>query len=287
MKARLLFGTLALVLALAVASQAQNFTTVTGRVYDPTRIPYAFGSITFVLGPLPFAATPTLPTTPATPVAGTIGPFGLAADGSFSIILPSNAAITPGSTQWTARVCAQQGAGHLDQPIVGNCFTAAAVTISGTSQDITATLEAAALPLTQKADIAKLFGLLPAAGSAGIGPVTMVTAPTIPTTGTTYRFGVYLTQTAAGTGCTTNTTIAVQLIFLDPNESSAAPLTVASYTIVTNGAVGRMFPASATEFISFPIRVKAGNAMQYQTTFTGGSCSTLPVVQVYPVLEQM
>jgi hypothetical protein len=275
------------VLALALAVSAQNLTAVSATVTDPNGIPYANGTVLFTLGPLPFTTSPTLPTTPPTPVAGTLGPFPLSIAGVLNVNLPSNAAITPGSTQWTPTVCSQAGSGHLDQPIAGNCFTAAAITISGASQDISVQLAAAALPLIQRVNVGRLFSALPAAGTSSLTATTMVTAPTIPAAGTSYRLSGYISQTVLGASCAGNTTIVLNAIFQDP--AAAAPQTsgMATFTVTTNGTLG-IVPITAELGNPFMIRAKAGTVVQYSTTYTpGGSCSPAPAVQVYPVLEQM
>jgi hypothetical protein len=275
------------VLALALGASAQNLTAVSATVVDPNGIPYANGTVIFALGPLPFSTPPTLPTTPTTSVAGTLGPFPLSVAGVLNVNLPSNAAITPGSTQWTPTVCSQAGAGHLDQPIQGNCFTAAAITISGASQDISVQLLAAALPLTARANVSKLYSTLPAAGTSSLTPTTMVTAPAIPALGTSYRLSGYLSQTVLGSSCAGNTTIVLNAVFQDP--AAAAPQTVAmtTFTVTTNGTLGDV-PITTELANPFTIRAKAGTAVQFSTTYTpGGSCSPAPAVQLYPVLEQM
>jgi len=289
LKRFLQFSLLLLLAGLPVGAFGQNFTTVTATMNDPNGIPYAFGLVTFSLGPLPFTTAPTLPTTPPTPVAQSIGPIGLDNNGRFSVNLPSNAAITPGSTQWTATVCSAPSTADISTPILGNCFTAAAITISGSSQDISATLNAAAFGLTVKVNLARVFNTLPAATIVTVGnnfTVTMATAPTIPATGTTYRFQVYASETVIGASCAGNPVVAIAVKYQDPNESSAASTTQITYTITTNGALGRLVPVLTTPMYTFT--AKPGTAVQYTATFTaGGSCSPNPTVQIFPTLEQM
>jgi len=121
---------------------AAQFTQVTGTVIDPNSIPYAFGTISATLVS---SASPTLNGLPYTPPTQ---PTGLDQNGKFIMQLADNTALLPGATQWKFTVCSTIG---TVQPSIGKgpvCFTAGPITISGTSQDITATLNAAALALT-------------------------------------------------------------------------------------------------------------------------------------------
>jgi len=270
-------------------ASAQNFTNVTATVVDPNGIPYANATVIFILGPLPFSSPPSI-TAISTPISGVIGPFVLSPTGVLNTTVPSNAAITPGSTQWTATVCPPIGTGHIDYPIPGgNCFTSAASTISGSSQDISVQLQAAAGPLTSNQNLSRIFNTLPAATivtAANNFTVTMVTTPTIPAIGTTYRFHAYASETVIGASCAGNPVVAIAVKWQDPNEASAASTTQNTYTITTNGALGRLTPVLTTPLFTFT--AKAGTAVQYTATFTaGGSCSPNPTVQIFPTLEQM
>lgn len=276
-------------LAAGTCAWAQNFTTVTGTVLDPNGIPFAGGTITFVLGPLPFSSPPTLPTTPATPVSGTIGPVGLDNNGKFSATLPSNAAITPGSTQWTPSVCLPQTASNvLENPVTTNCFTAAAITISGSSQDISTTVNASAFAVLQRANVGRLYSTLPAAGNSSITATTMVTAPAQPSAGTSYRLSAYVSQTVLGTSCAGNSTISLNAVFQDPNAAAPQTQAVATFTVTTNGTLGIVPITSTTDTMPLVLRAKAGTVVQFSTNYSpGGSCAPAPTVQVYPILEQM
>jgi len=277
---------LILFLALASCALAQNYTAVTATVTDPNGIPYANGTIMFTLGPLPFSSPPTLPTTPPTPVPGTWGPFGLSAAGLFSGVVPSNASITPASTQWTPTVCPNPNVA-LPFGTQSGCFSGAATTISGSSQDISAVLALASVALTQKTNIGRIYNTLPAAGTSSITATTMVTAPTIPAGGTSYRLSGYVSQTILGTSCTGNSTIVLNAVFQDPNAASAQTQAVATFSVTTNGTLG-IVPMTTNTDSGLVIRAKAGTAVQYSTTFTPGSaCSPAPTVQVYPLLEVM
>ena len=112
------------------------------------------------------------------------------------------------------------------------------------------------------------------------------TAPTIPAIGTTYRFHVYASETVVGTSCSGNPSIAVNVTWQDPNEASPLGVTIVTYTITTNGILGRIVPVLTQPYITF--RAKAGTVVQYATTYTNGtSCAPNPQVQIYPTLEQM
>jgi hypothetical protein len=279
--------TLCVVTLFAGLAQGQNFTTVTGTVTDPNGIPYANGLITFILGPLPFSSSPSVG---GGPVAGYTGPFALNGAGFFSVSLASNAAITPGSTQWTPQVCANPNVPTpFGSGLGGNCFTASPITISGSTQDISPQLAAVALPLTQRANLARIFNTLPAptiVTTANNFTVTMVTAPSIPTTGTTYRFTAYVSETVVGTSCSGNPSALIAIKFQDPNEVSAASTTQLTYTITTNGSLGRLTPVLTTPNLAF--RAAAGTVVQYTATLNAGaSCSPNPTVQIYPLLEAM
>jgi hypothetical protein len=139
---------------------AAQFTTVSGTVTDPNGLPYANGTITATLIT---SASPTLGGFPYTPPTQ---PTGLNSAGSFVMQLADNTQLSPGGTQWSFKVCS---AIATVQPAFGSgpvCFTPAAITISGTSQNITAQLTAAALTLT-----ARNFGKIGVFGSGGSVPL--------------------------------------------------------------------------------------------------------------------
>lgn len=139
---RILF-LLSLAALLAAYAQAQ-FTTVTGTVIDPHSLPYANGTITPTLIT---TASPTLSGITYTPPSQ---PVGLNLAGAFVMRLADNTQLQPGGTQWTFKVCSAAGS---IQPAGGFgpvCFNVT-LTISGASQDISAQLQAAALPLSNVA----------------------------------------------------------------------------------------------------------------------------------------
>jgi hypothetical protein len=135
--------TLLFVIGIAPAARAQDITSVTGTVTDPRGYAYSGGQVRFTLYP-PGVQSPYVTDTKS-PVQMTYGPVGMSATGSFQMDLPANNAITPSGTEWSITVCSQGGAANV-QPPVGSgsqCFTITA-SISGTSQDVSTALDAAA-----------------------------------------------------------------------------------------------------------------------------------------------
>jgi len=144
---RKLFFVLAVLAAalLPLGAHAQTITTVSGTVTDPSGIPYAGGQLTATVVPPNGGVSPYVTATGAPLIAPSIS--NLDANGTFSVGLVANASITPASTHYTFRVCAP-----FVQPPIGSgtqsCFTVTGVTISGATQSLTATLDAAAPALT-------------------------------------------------------------------------------------------------------------------------------------------
>jgi hypothetical protein len=121
-----------------------QFTTVTGTVTDPNGLPYAGGTIApslVISGTPKFTATNQPYTPPSQPV-------GLSSAGVFLMQLADVTALTPGGGTYSFTVCSVVG---TVQPAFGKgpvCFSVSGISISGASQDIGATLRAAALALT-------------------------------------------------------------------------------------------------------------------------------------------
>lgn len=126
------------------ASAFGQFTLVTGTVVDPNSVPYALGTIQPTLIT---SGTPTITATGSLylpPSQAT----GLNSAGHFLVQLADNTQLSPGGTQWSFKVCSAVGTVPLAFGTGPQCFTAGPLTISGSSQDITATLHAAAVALT-------------------------------------------------------------------------------------------------------------------------------------------
>lgn len=120
-----------------------QFTNVTGTVIDPNNLPYGSGTISAALV-IPGGQSPTLNGYIYSPPTQ---PVGLNLAGAFLMRLADNTILQPGGTQWTFTVCSAIGG---IQPSSGKgpvCFSVT-LTISGASQDISAQLQAAALPLS-------------------------------------------------------------------------------------------------------------------------------------------
>jgi hypothetical protein len=125
-----------------VSSAVAQFTVVTGTVTDPNGLPYAFGTISAALIS---SGSPTLNGLAYSPPQQ---PAGLSITGAFTMRLADVSVLLPGSSTWSFTVCPGLG---VVQPSFGKgstCFTVTGVSISGASQDIGATLRAAALALT-------------------------------------------------------------------------------------------------------------------------------------------
>jgi len=110
------------------AAQAQN-TTVSGTVTDPDAFNWAGGSIQFALynGQ---GGTVTYNGVPLTPSQLVVN-IGLNSGGAFSIALSDNTLLQPVGTQWNISVCPAASA---------PCQTLQRVTISGSTQDLTTTI---------------------------------------------------------------------------------------------------------------------------------------------------
>jgi hypothetical protein len=279
MRKNILIGLFFILCALLPATlSAQTITTVTGTILDPQGIAFEGGQVTINVVSPSGGVTPTVTATGVPLIAPLV--VSLSPTGTFSVGVVANASISPASTTYTIRACPV-----AVQPPIGSS-TQNCATISGASQDVSALLTAAASSLVQTWNPSRIFNTIPAAGTASLGPTTMVTAPTIPATGTRYNFSSYITQTVLGTSCAGNTTIVLNAIFQDPNAAAPQTTAIATYTVTTNGTLG-IVPLTANVYsggISFV--AKAGTVVQYSTTFTpGGSCAPAPTVQFFPVLE--
>lgn len=133
-------------LFVSTATFAQ-FTNVTGTVIDPHNLPYANGTIVGLLSIPSGAGTPMI--SPNNPYVPPTQPTGLDVNGHFSVRLADNSLLTPSGTKWNFVVCSFQGTVLPAFGTGGQCFTLAApITISGSTQDISTQLNAAAAALT-------------------------------------------------------------------------------------------------------------------------------------------
>jgi hypothetical protein len=139
--------TLALVLAgaflFATSASAQNFTTVTATVKDPNGIPYAGGTVSAVCVPGSSGGYRLA----GQPYPCQIGSATLDPTGTFTVQFGSNAQITPASTQW--QITVRSNPGGIQPPLgTGAQAFTVTMTISGATQNISSTLNAAAPALT-------------------------------------------------------------------------------------------------------------------------------------------
>jgi hypothetical protein len=123
-----------------------------------------------------------------------------------------------------------------------------------------------------------------ATSAAAVGLTTIWTVPTAGGTGY-YRINFEAVQGIIGATCTTNTTIVAEVKITDPVGGVATTLPITTFTIVNNGTAGA--PIAPTGSASFTFQAKAGSAISYLTTFTGGSCGTVPTYFIVPFLEQL
>lgn len=146
-----------LIFFLTVTSAAAQ-TIVTATVHDPVGVPYSLASVKaqLVLAGAGVTGQPTVTINNAqqcssagqgsapcqVPFQGTIGPFSMDSNGSFTVVLQDNALVTPAGTQWLFTVTEAPGV-FLPFGFGPQSFSVA-ITISGASQDISTTLNSAA-----------------------------------------------------------------------------------------------------------------------------------------------
>jgi hypothetical protein len=281
MKKVLTFLCFCLIASCFAGSAFAQFTVVSATVLDPNGIAFAGGTMSAVLVP----NTSGNYTLSGFPYSGRIAPTSLDSTGSFTVQFADNAVLVPASSQWQITICAPS---RVAAPIGigGLCFTAAALTITGATQNISANLNAAATQLLTTWNPSRAFNTIPAASAASITATTMATAPAIPATGTRYNFSAYVSQTVLGASCAGNSTLVLNAIFQDPNAAAPQTTAIATFTVTTNGTLG-IVPITANVYAgAISLIAKAGTVVQYSTTYTaGGSCSPAPTVQLFPVLE--
>jgi hypothetical protein len=126
-----------------VQAQCSSYTQVTGTVTDPNGVPWSTGTVTATLSPTSASPTCTNGSGVPVPFSAQIGPTPLGSDGSFSLSLPPNSIITPGSTQWAFTFNISGVAPPFGK---GPQTFSVTVTISGSSQSITTQITAAPVP---------------------------------------------------------------------------------------------------------------------------------------------
>jgi|SRR5579885_50688 len=173
-------ATLAASLLFVLPAAAQ--TIVTATVHDPAGIPYAYGSVKAQLVMTGVAAVTGQPTVMVTnaqqcassgqgsapcqiPFHGTVGPFSTNSAGAFTVVLQDNALVTPAGTQWLFTVTETPGVpapfGFASQSF------SVPITITGASQDISATLNAVAPLLARFAGLQTFSGTPTGSCTAG------------------------------------------------------------------------------------------------------------------------
>lgn len=134
--------TLTLLVSIIFLAGISSATTVTGQVKDPTGLLYRScqGSASFAgqnatpgAGPYLLGGVSTFQT---------VVPIFCDSFARFTVSMADNSLVTPTPSQWRFSLCSATGA-YPGPPI---CFNAL-ITITGTSQDVSATLQAAAAPL--------------------------------------------------------------------------------------------------------------------------------------------
>jgi hypothetical protein len=198
---------------------AAQFTNVSGTVTDPNGLPYASGTITAALVS---SGTPSfiggLGYTPPTQ------PTGLNAKGVFVVRLADTTQLSPAGSKWIFTVCSAIG---TVQPAGGPgsvCFSTGPLTISGAAQDISAQLQAAALPLSS---VSNSTFPTPTTATESVNTVTLTTVsgnfPAPYLTGNTLSMlacsvaGYNISAVITGGGAGTNT-----LTFTDPTSGLGA-----------------------------------------------------------------
>lgn len=280
---KIFFALAILAAALApIGAHAQTITAVSGTVLDPQGLAYAGAQLTATVVAPNGGASPTVTATGAplnAPQLANLDPTG-----SFTMGLVANSSVTPGSTTYSFRVCGIP----LQPPLAStqqSCFTVTGVTISGATQNISATLNSAAVRLVKIWAPSRVFNTLPAASAASISATTMDTTPAIPATGSEYTFTAYLSQTVLGASCAGNSTVTLNLIYQDPNAAAPQTQAIGTFTVTTNGTLGIVPLTSNIYAGKITFTAAPSSVIQYSTTYSaGGSCSPAPTVQVFPVL---
>jgi len=116
--------------------------------------------------------------------------------------------------------------------------------------------------------------------NASIGATTMLA-----TSGEhAYWFGWTISLTAQGAGCTGNTTVQINAIFTDPNNSTPVTEALGTVTIASSGVGTLGFVANGMEHLDAASRT----AVQYSTVYNPDStCTTNPSYQLTPSLVQI
>jgi hypothetical protein len=150
----------ALVVLAVIPAAAQQFTQVQGTVIDPHGLPYANGTITptLVISGSPRWASTGLPYTPPNQ------PTGLSQQGHFIMNLADVNALIPAGGTWSFLTCSAAGTIPPSGGAGPVCFTITGIVVTGTVMDISAQLQAAALPLGPPVGGGTITGATPNGG---------------------------------------------------------------------------------------------------------------------------
>jgi hypothetical protein len=284
MRRKIFFALLILIAFLApIATHAQTITTVSGKVIDPGGLEYANGQLTITLVGVSGGASPTVTATGSPVIPSQT--VNLDSSAQFSVGLVANGSITPASTTYSFRVCGL-GVPFPVGATTQSCFSVTGVTISGATQSLSATLNAASVRQVRTWEPGRVFFTLPTAGTSSISATTMdAVVPSTPATWLPYTFQAYISQTVLGASCAGNSTITVNLIYQDVNAAAPQTQAIGTYTVTTNGTLG-IVPLTSNAYAGrITFTAAPASAIQYSTTYSaGGSCSPAPAVQIYPVL---
>jgi hypothetical protein len=139
----------------------------------------------------------------------------------------------------------------------------------------------------------EVYATMSGTQTGNYGPVTMATSPS--GSGSLYSISAYVEQVAAGVGCSTASTIQLQVTFQNPDASAATTVPFGTCAISTSTGNGSAFrPANCGGGTlgqaagSYPFTVLQSTAVTFDTIFTAGTCSTsAPTYKVLPILEQL
>src|SRR5208282_5820025 len=274
---------LALLLAPFAAAQ---FTLVSGTVVDPNGLPYALGTITAQL-----ITAGVSPTVNGNSFAMT-GSAGLNSTGSFTMQLVSNALMVPSTLQWSFQVCSAIG---TVQPAGGPgpvCFTTL-ITISGATQNISATLSAAAPALTNSNG----SGLLSATVTLSTAQITSLTTTAVtlvpaPGAGKAIMpIAAFWEMVHAGASFTGGASQAIDLSYnsvaateldMGPDPTATVGFWGAAVSVVRqvlNPNGGNSYQPASSSVANLPLTV-----FNFGTALGAGGTSTVKVVIIYDVM---
>jgi hypothetical protein len=242
-----------LIFFLTVTSAAAQ-TIVTATVHDPVGVPYSLASVKaqLVLAGAGVTGQPTVTINNAqqcssagqgsapcqVPFQGTIGPFSMDSNGSFTVVLQDNALVTPAGTQWLFTVTEAPGV-FLPFGFGPQSFSVA-ITISGASQDISTTLNSAAHMLARIPGLQNFSGAPTGACTTGQLGVDVTTGILYTCNGATWTPAAPTSGAGSPTG-----SCAGNQVYLDTNTGQLYTCNGATWTPASSGG-GSAFSYSET-----------------------------------------